>query len=436
MLKLPQKSNPLLPSQIAPHDVHTADGYRYIEQGDYTKATNAFEKALELNIHNSDAYHGMGHCMTKAGDYEQALYFYDRAVALSMQYHHFYHYQSSWQQQYLGDCLVALARHEEAKKAYESAIFQEHGNAVAHIGLAHVLQEMGDEEGTNANLAKAQQLRDDYKDKTLQEAWELHLRYSMAVEYAWDIEAQIALPPWLAVDPPRSDLGQGLWSAKQYYRQKQYRKAQDILHQLASSDDAAHAKSVTVWQGLANCYGHLDARQYATHTIDHAIVLAPEEADLYYERCCYALQYDDLDLAVEDANKALELDDSHYKAHFSLARCLFAKDAFAEALEEIERANSLLEVAHEHYHRQASRQHISRTLVYKKMGQYDLAVTDAGKAIDLNRDNVNAYYLRAECYVLKGNNRMAINDYQYLLENGATDFDNQLIQKLIDGRNG
>jgi len=50
-------------------------------------------------------------------------------------YHHNYHYQSSAQYLWLAQCWIILGRAEEAKFAYEKAIFQDHFNQEALQGL-------------------------------------------------------------------------------------------------------------------------------------------------------------------------------------------------------------------------------------------------------------------------------------------------------------
>ncbi len=69
---------------------------------------------------------------------------------------------------------------------------------------------------------------------------------------------------------------------------------------------------------------------------------------------------------------------------------------------------------HDRYHRHASDMHLRRGLYFLRAGETDLAIADFSKALDLHRHNVEALRERAGAYRLKGNERLAQQDVQWI----------------------
>ena len=55
---------------------------------------------------------------------------------------------------------------------------------------------------------------------------------------------------------------------------------------------------------------------------------------------------------------------------------------------------------------------IARTLAYNEKGQYDLAIADCNKTIELDPNLADAYYNRALAYIAQGKKYMAIADFK------------------------
>ena len=84
----------------------------------------------------------------------------------------------------------------------------------------------------------------------------------------------------------------------------------------------------------------------------------------------------------------------HYPAHSNgLYRLAFAyvQQGKAEAAcAHVKEAIRLSHIEHDSYHRAASQQHFERGQQFAQVQEYDLAINDFYKALDLNRQNQQA----------------------------------------------
>lgn len=101
-----------------------------------------------------------------------------------------------------------------------------------------------------------------------------------------------------------------------------------------------------------------------------AIELAPDSADVYFNRGDAYDELGEYGKAVADYNKAIELDPTHTSAYYN------------------------------------------RGCAYGELGAYDKAIVDYNKVIELNPNNVLAYYNRGLAYREKGEVPKAVSDLE------------------------
>ncbi|MGI5992127.1 MAG: tetratricopeptide repeat protein [Methanosarcina sp.] len=90
------------------------NGNALASQGNYEEAIKAFDKAIEINSQDLEAWNNKGFCLVHLGDYEEAIKAFDKAIEIDS--------QSSEVWNNKGLCLTNLGDYEKAMKAYDKAI--------------------------------------------------------------------------------------------------------------------------------------------------------------------------------------------------------------------------------------------------------------------------------------------------------------------------
>ncbi len=156
-----------------------------------------------------------------------------------------------------------------------------------------------------------------------------------------------------------------------------------------------------------------------------AIKIKPDFADAWYGKAiCESLlkRYDD---ALSSFNKAIELDPSNKDAVFN--RAYYVKQKTGDYKGAIEDYNFYIK----HYKQNDD------AFAYNNMGfckyklnDFDAALNDINKSLELNENNPMAYKNRALIYLAKGENETACADLQKALELGFTKKFGDEAQKL------
>ncbi|MDA8001132.1 MAG: tetratricopeptide repeat protein [Alphaproteobacteria bacterium] len=134
----------------------------------------------------------------------------------------------------------------------------------------------------------------------------------------------------------------------------------------------------------------------ATALCTEAIGLDSDNYQAYHMRGVCRVERGKHDAGVNLRSKVLKLDPTIMKGEYELA---------------IEDFNKALEIAMYY-----PRAYHSRGLAYMLKGDFDRAVADFTEAIEYNPDNADAYRDRAIAYILKGETALAIKDYSEAME--------------------
>jgi tetratricopeptide (TPR) repeat protein len=139
-----------------------------------------------------------------------------------------------------------------------------------------------------------------------------------------------------------------------------------------------------------------------------AIELKPDFADAYYNRSVVYRGKGLYERAVVDTTKAIELKPDYADAYLNRGGLYFftgfTEQAIADYTKAIELKPSLAEA------------YINRGSVYGRKGLYDQAIADWTKAIELKPEFAEAYYQRGTGYGVKGLHDQAIADYTKAIE--------------------
>ena len=165
--------------------------------------------------------------------------------------------------------------------------------------------------------------------------------------------------------------------------------------------------SIYHYRGLA--YHKKGGFDLAIEDFNKALELNPNNVETYH---CRGLAYHKkggFDLAIEDFNKALELNPNNVETYHCRGVTYYSKGDFDRAIEDFSKALKLNpDNVGKTYH--------YRGLAYHKKGVFDLAIEDFNKALELNPNNVETYHCRGVTYYSKGDFDRAIEDFSKALK--------------------
>ena len=146
----------------------------------------------------------------------------------------------------------------------------------------------------------------------------------------------------------------------------------------------------------------------AIQDFSRAIELDPKDGRGHVNRgqSYAALQRNDL--AIQDYNKAIEIDPKNASA-YSARGWLLRPDKPELAVADFSRAIEL-------DRNESSFYYLPRAQVYEKLHNYDLAIRDYSKMLELAPDRIFVYNTRASLYAMVGRHDLAVEDYSKTIE--------------------
>jgi lipoprotein NlpI len=135
---------------------------------------------------------------------------------------------------------------------------------------------------------------------------------------------------------------------------------------------------------------------------------SPREASAYYNRGMAYLHAEDLDRAIADFAKAVEIDPRHAGAYTGRGRAFRSKGAHDRAIADFTRA---IEIDPQH-----ADAYNDRGLAYRSKGDPDRAIADYTKAIEIDLQHADAHNNRGNAYGAKGDYDRTIADYTKAIE--------------------
>lgn len=125
-------------------------GLVYTELKEYSKAIECFEKVIEDDSEDSNSYFNLGLVYFKMKDYPVAIDYFQRTIDINDDdiYAHFY----------IGNILKEFGDNEAAKEKFEKVISLSPDYSWAYFNLGAIYFEMGDNEAAKENLRKTIEL--------------------------------------------------------------------------------------------------------------------------------------------------------------------------------------------------------------------------------------------------------------------------------------
>jgi tetratricopeptide (TPR) repeat protein len=210
-----------------------------------------------------------------------------------------------------------------------------------------------------------------------------------------------------------------------YQSSAQYIWLAETLLALGQKDDALNAYGKAVFQDHLNaeaitrkkaveCEGTTLSLVplYDTHPATdaefcEAVGKAPTAATALHDEAAACFAARNHDGALTAIDRAIAAEPRHINSYLLRGKIHFMQNEYEKAKADLQESVRLAHLDHEAYHRTASAEHLTRARKFCDEQQYDLAITDCTKALDLDHTNKDALLLRAEIYRTKGNEQMA-----------------------------
>lgn len=157
-----------------------------------------------------------------------------------------------------------------------------------------------------------------------------------------------------------------------------------------------------------------------------ALVLAPEDPDLYNERGIAYYNQRLYSRALEDYEKAIELDPNYSYAYNNRGNVFYVRGDYARAIEDYTRSIELVGD-------QPEISYYNRGNAYQETGQYELAIEDLTSAIDLNTEYAESYLSRAWAYLVTGDDRSHADFARWIDLNRIDEIEMPLEDAIADG---
>jgi tetratricopeptide (TPR) repeat protein len=163
-------------------------------------------------------------------------------------------------------------------------------------------------------------------------------------------------------------------------------------------------------RGLA--YHNLAQNERAIADFTKAIELIPVYTWAYIDRGLSYVRQGQGDLAVSDCNKVIVIDEkgasTYPSAHYCLGLAFYAQDNYDLAITNLDKAIELDATSPGVYFLRGS--------IYDKQGKEDLAIADYTKAIELDPKHMDAYIGRGNAFADAKQFTQAMEDYKKALE--------------------
>ena len=166
-------------------------------------------------------------------------------------------------------------------------------------------------------------------------------------------------------------------------------------------------------RGIAfNNKGQLD---FAITDYNKTIEIKPEFAAAYNNRGAAYYDKGNFELAIEDYNKAIEMKPEFIEVYNNRGSVYYAKGQLEQAISDFNKAIEMNPRYTEAYN--------NRGTAYSDKGQLDNAISDYNRSIEINPKYAKAYNNRGNIYAEKGEFKLAICDYNKAIEINPTLFE-------------
>ncbi len=336
--------------------LRTQEGVSALLRGNFERAIDAYDRALaDTNLppgRQASLYNDRGVAKWRLKRYDEALADFGKAIELDPDYSPAYNNR--------GNVHMELQRYEDAIRDFTSAIELAPAYGAAYNNRANALLALG-----------------------------------RIVEAEDDFRRAVELMPTSAV--PLNGKGRASGLRERPFQGLRYLSRAILLNQ---NYPAAYHNRARLYMSLAR---YDEARS----DLDQTLSVSEDAALLTLRARTHAALGKDK-TAIEDFNKAIELDDQNAEAFAGRGAALEREGKTEDALADCERAVAL--------NPDLVPALICRARIFQALGQPERVIVDLSRAMELEPDNVDAFLLRARMAENAADFEAAIADYKAAIE--------------------
>ena len=299
-------------------------GVAYAKLGNYGRAIEDYDRAIEINPQCADAYYNRGAAYAKLGNYRRAIEDYDRAIEIDP--------ECALSHVYRGAAYLELANPGQALSDYDRAIEIDPANPDGYANRGAAYDKLGNYRQAVSDFDRAIEINP---------------------EYAWAYNGRGA---------SYAKLGNHSQAISDYD------KAIEIKPEYAE----AHCNRGVLYQGLGN-------HRQAIEDYSRAIEIKSDYVDAYANRgVAYGLLGNNRQ-AISDYDKAIEIDPKYVKAYYNRGVAYGELGDQSKAISDYDMA---IRMNHEY-----AEAYNNRGVAYAKLGNHGQAIDDLKTAARLNNED-------------------------------------------------
>ena len=301
----------LVISNIADGTPEASEAKALVLTGQLTQAEYLLETLIERNPSNCDVWHAIGHARRLQGKLPEAMEAYSNAVDVAYRYHSIIHFEHSAACLQRALLLFSMGEEERAKADVAMAIFQDHGNEPALLLQANGWQ-------------RGMEIPEYESNRMTAVACEEEIRRQ---PYHYDD----LLPYQQAHD-----------KAIYYWRHGHNEHAIGLMSEMLKQN----TNYAMAWHHRALMFLELNDPRQALADLDKSIEAGEKwhsayhhDASLHhFHRGQLQLQQGDVDMAMMDFTKALDIDKTNAGAHVELGHIHYNNGQLPTAIADIDHA--------------------------------------------------------------------------------------------------
>lgn len=287
------------------------EGLDLLELDLWEDALRSFDWVLDHNPEHADAHYYRGLTLLHLNRAKEAAEAFQHATELSP--------TDPSYRTHLGYSLLAVGRAEEAAEELAHALELDPTSSQARLYHAAAMAAMGHLDEAREELEEILEREPDNLD--------VRRHYAALLHKLGDEDALLAQCEELLERQPHNVEALAM-AASVAMRRGDHVAAIRYLRQQTALDPT----NVRAWLNLAALYENIDRSDAVIALVDDAVESGVKDARLYVVRGRHYLAQRQLALAVEDFQRALELNDRHFEAHLFLAQSLAAMGRLRPAM--------------------------------------------------------------------------------------------------------
>ncbi len=326
-------------------------GNAYGELGEYQKAINAYQKAIEIKLDMHEAYNNMGNAYNELKKYQKAINACQKAIEIKPDNHEAYNN--------MGNAYNGLKEYQKAINVYQKAI-EIKPNDMAYYNMGVVYKELKEYQKAINAYQKAIEIKpNDVAYNNMGDAYDELKEYQKAINaYQKGIEIK-------PNDVAYNNMGNAYGELKEYQKAiNAYQKAIEIkpdkheayynmgnaYGKLGEYQKAinAYKKAIEIkpdmheaYYNMGNAYGKLGEYQKEINAYQKAIEIKPDDNEAYNNMGVAYNKLKEYQKAINAYQKAIEIKPDNHGAYYNMGNAYGELKEYQKAINAYQKASAI-----------------------------------------------------------------------------------------------